>query len=130
MMPYFPVETVDRTNTCKTCREGQLFDSQWKLPLDILDCILQQLAEYDDLHSLKMCALVCTDLTHLCQRRIFNQIMLANFVSEDMHVKAQTPTRFEELLNQNPKVADYVRSLHYQYDPLAQGPDSYVLQRF
>jgi len=79
------------------------------VPHDIIEIIIDILAENKDMASLKTCSLVCRAFSSICQKHIFSSVKL-NSTKGPNH----PPTRkFMRLLDKNPSIAGYVRSLDY-----------------
>ncbi|CAA7269171.1 unnamed protein product [Cyclocybe aegerita] len=87
--------------------------SQPSIPLDIIELIMEQLANDGDTMStraLKASALACRAFLLICRKHIFSSIRLDGQEGDwSIH-------EFKRILERNPAVARYVRKLHYFND--------------
>jgi hypothetical protein len=83
-------------------------------PLEIVETILDLLAEDDEGHSaLKTCSLVCNAFLPTCRRHIFESIVLDGKYNTSSPTSHSSSCAFDRLLRQTPGIADYVRKLDY-----------------
>lgn len=96
------------------------------IPLDIVELIMKELAEDEDMETLKSCSLACRHFRSICQQHIFATIKL-DFSKRPF--KNPLAPRFRRLVDRNPSIARYVRSLNYVelFDSKRGAP---VLRRF
>ncbi|KAF8954248.1 hypothetical protein BDZ97DRAFT_1626640, partial [Flammula alnicola] len=80
-------------------------------PLDVVEVIVQGLANDKDMASLKACSLVCREFVGICRHHIFYDIQLAD--SSKYLNRTPPARRFKKLLDRNPSIAGYVRSVDY-----------------
>jgi hypothetical protein len=88
----------------------------YRIPLDVVDCIAEEIANADGTSSLRSCALVCRDFTDICQKRIFAEVTLFNTDDSNVDPSQSLMTRFDKLLQLKAGIADYVGTLRYIYD--------------
>ena len=86
------------------------------LPLELVERIIDDVAEYDDIQNYKFssihaCALVCHGFLPLCRKYIFASVIL-NSAQRD------SPTSYDlnHLLSNSPHLAVYIRKLDYNVD--------------
>ena len=86
-----------------------------RLPLELVERIIDDVAEYDDNHidkfsSIKACALVCHCFLPLCRKYIFASVILDTGAAP-----RHTPTsdKLNHLLSNSPHLAVYIRNLFY-----------------
>lgn len=98
-----------------------------EVPLDIVELIMEELAKEEDIETLKTCSLACRHFRPICQRRIFAAISL-DFSKRHFRKNPLAP-RFRRLVDRNPSIVGYVRSLDYVdlFDSKRGAP---VLRRF
>ena len=92
------------------------------LPLEIVEIILDLLAEDDEGHSaLKTCSLVCQAFLPRCRKHIFGSIFLngytkiRNTVTWSIPLGSPTAHEFDRLLRETPEIADHIRELDYTF---------------
>ncbi|KAF8954250.1 hypothetical protein BDZ97DRAFT_492293 [Flammula alnicola] len=92
------------------------------VPLDVIEVIAQELANDKDMASLKACSLVCREFVRICRYHIFFDIRLAD--SSTYLARAPPVRRLKKLLDRNPSIAGYVRSLDYvsRFNPKRSTP--------
>jgi len=94
------------------------------VPLDVIEIIMEILAGNNDVASLKTCSLACRAFSGVCQKHIFSSIEL----NSTKRPSKQPARRFKRLLDKNPSIAGYVRSLDYvSHFDSQRGPP--ILQR-
>ncbi|KAF8960269.1 hypothetical protein BDZ97DRAFT_1330660 [Flammula alnicola] len=93
-----------------------------RVPHDVIEVIVQELANDKDMASLKACSLVCREFVGICRRHIFFHIRLAD--SSTYRARAPPVRRLKKLLDRNPSIAGYVRSLDYvsRFNPKRSPP--------
>lgn len=96
------------------------------IPLDVVELIMKELAKDDDMETLQSCSLACRHFRSICQQHIFAAIKL-DFSKRPF--KNPLASRFRRLVDRNPSIARYVRSLDYVelFDSKRGAP---VLRRF
>ena len=96
------------------------------IPLDVVELIMEELAKDEDMEALKSCSLACRHFRSICQQHIFATIEL-DFSKRPF--KNPLAPRFRRLVDRNPSIARYVRSLNYVelFDSKRGAP---VLRRF
>ncbi|KAF9475274.1 hypothetical protein BDN70DRAFT_936004 [Pholiota conissans] len=87
-------------------------DSGCRLPLDIIDLIMWELAEDEDILTLNRCTRVCLDFAAICQRYLFENITLSDTVNI-WHPPSTLTRQFKGVLDSNPKLARHVRKVNY-----------------
>ena len=88
-----------------------------RLPLELIERIIDDVAEYDDDHiyklsSIQACALVCHDFLPPCRKYIFASVTL------NTAQRVSPPTSFDlnHLLSKSPHLAVCIRKLNYNVD--------------
>ena len=88
-----------------------------RLPLELIERIIDDVAEYDDDHiyklsSIQACALVCHDFLSPCRKYIFASVTL------NTAQRVSPPTSFDlnHLLSKSPHLAVCIRKLNYNVD--------------
>lgn len=113
-----------------TLEMSQVVNRQW-LPLDVVECILEQLElvdeDLDDRSSLKACSTVCRDFAPLCQKRIFSNVALSDDVSNQSDIGSLY--RLESLLRKKPHISDYIRTLKYKHSVDSEMPVAFIFDR-
>ena len=94
------------------------------LPLELVERIIDDVAEYDDnkFSSIKACALVCHCFLPLCRKYIFATVILTIRLE---HRHTPTSDKLNHLLSNSPYLAVYIRKLHYRFDEM-----EFVAERF
>lgn len=87
-------------------------DSGCRLPLEIIDMIMWELAEEEDVLSLNRCTRVCLDFAAICQRYLFHTISLSDSITI-WHPPSTLTRQFKAVLDQNPRLAMHIRSVSY-----------------
>jgi hypothetical protein len=87
--------------------------SHTMVPLDIIEIIMELLANANDMASLKTCSLACHCFLAVCRKHVFSKIELDSI---NQGSKAPRVRLFKRLLDGNPSIAGYVRSLDYVND--------------
>ena len=94
-----------------------------RLPLEVVERIIDDVAEYDnhinDLSSIKAFALVCHCFLPLCRKYIFASVIL------DIRRPSSTSDNLNRLLSNSPHLAVYIRKLDYNVDE-----EEFVAERF
>lgn len=95
------------------------------VPLDIIEIIMELLANAKDILSLRACSLTCHSFLAVCRKHIFSKVELD---SPSRRSRAPPARLFKRLLDGNPSIASYVRSVEYVNDfDCRRGPP--ILQR-
>ena len=97
-----------------------------RLPLELVERIIDDVAEYDDNHidkfsSIKACALVCHYFLPLCRKYIFASVIL----NTAQRLSPPTSDDLNHLLSNSPHLAVYIRKLDYNVDK-----EEFVAERF
>ena len=90
-----------------------------RLPLELVERIIDDVAEYDDNHidnfsSIKACALVCHCFLPLCRKYIFGSVTLK--CRNEQCTSPPTSDDLNHLLSNSPHLAVYIRKLDYTVD--------------
>ena len=86
-------------------------NSGCRVPLDIVELILGEVALFGDTILLQSCSVVCHDFTHICRQYLFKSITVsATFESSSQKTSLN---RFYKVLKRNPTIGEFVRSLCY-----------------
>ena len=89
-----------------------------RLPLEVVERIIDDVAEYDDNYinkfsSIKACALVCHWFLPLCRKYIFASVALNTRASQFSRPSLPTSDDLNHLLSNSPHLAVYIRKLDY-----------------
>ena len=80
-----------------------------RLPLEVVNLIIDDLAKYNQLSSIKACALVCHSFLPLCRKHIFASVTLNARQSF-----SPTSDDLNHLLSNSPHLAVYILNLDYR----------------
>ena len=80
-----------------------------RLPLEVVNLIIDDLAKYNQLSSIKACALVCHSFLPLCRKHIFASVTL-----NARHSSSPTSDDLNYLLSNSPHLAVYILNLDYR----------------
>ncbi|KAF9477063.1 hypothetical protein BDN70DRAFT_881624 [Pholiota conissans] len=107
------------------------------LPLDVVDSLMDVVAEEDDpnLSTMKACSLVCFDFHSLCRKRIFARIVLNdtyNIIRRPKHGWRQnmTTSKLYQLLSVSPEIGNLIRDLYYYITDEDEMESAHVLETF
>ncbi|KAF8905780.1 hypothetical protein CPB84DRAFT_565050 [Gymnopilus junonius] len=81
------------------------------VPLEIVDMIIEMLANDDNKNSLKCCSLACHAFLEISRKYLFSSITIYHQEKDRNTFQAH---QFQRLLNGNPSIADHVRHLDYR----------------
>lgn len=96
------------------------------IPLDIIELIMEKLAEDKDMEALKRSSLTCRSFRSICQQHIFATIKL-DFSKPPF--ENPLASRFRQLADRKPFIASYVRTLEY-VDLVGSRREAPVLRQF
>ncbi|KAH9481696.1 hypothetical protein JR316_0006223 [Psilocybe cubensis] len=77
------------------------------LPFELIEAIIDAVADTDDHKTLSTCSLTCPLFVTLCQKHIFHTIRLED--TPIPHVLARRISRLEEISRTSPWIADYIQ---------------------
>lgn len=84
------------------------------IPLELIQTIMDMLADDNDTDSLKACSLACRTLGNICRKHIFSRIVIPSF--NETHV-----LQFDQIVKARPSIRSLILHLKYSvgiYDPV------------
>ena len=84
-----------------------------RLPLEVVERIIDNVADYKDSPSIKSCALVCHSFLPVCRKHIFASVTLSARHRSSPAGTRPSSDNLNHLLSNSPHLAVYVRKLDY-----------------
>ncbi|KAF5322657.1 hypothetical protein D9619_001287 [Psilocybe cf. subviscida] len=111
----------DISTSCKG-REGDYILSQFtntgcRVPLNIVELVMEQLASAGSFRALRRCSLVCKDFATICQKQIFTEVVLSNGRGcQCCNRPFPALASFKKALDNKPYLGDCICALQYRHD--------------